>query len=68
MARIRHGHHGFPMVLTSEPPWHVDTSMVDMHYGHISQSAKADSIRKLSPKLKISKPKVKVLKIGKKEA
>jgi len=37
--------------------------MVEKYYGHLSPSAMAESIRKLAPKLKISKPKFKILKI-----
>lgn len=59
---------GVPLAYVAAQLGHADTSMVEKHYGHLSPSALADSIRKLSPKLKISKPKVKVLKIGKSSA
>jgi hypothetical protein len=42
--------------------------MVEKYYGHLSPSALADSIRKLAPVLRISKPKVKTLNISKNKA
>jgi integrase len=59
---------GVPLAYVAAQLGHVDTSMVEKHYGHLSPSALADSIRKLSPKLRISKPKIKQLKIGEKSA
>jgi integrase len=50
---------GVPLAYVAAQLGHVDTSMVEKHYGHLSPSALAESIRKLSPKLRISKPKVK---------
>jgi integrase len=59
---------GVPLAYVAAQLGHVDTSMVEKHYGHLSPNALADSIRKLSPVLKISHPKVKPLKIGQKKA
>ncbi len=59
---------GVPMAFVSDQLGHVGTTMVEKYYGHLSQSAKAASIRKLAPVLKISKHKVMPLKIGKKGA
>lgn len=59
---------GVPLAYVAAQLGHVDTSMVEKHYGHLSQSALADSIRKLAPKLRIAKPKVKELKVGKAKA
>ena len=56
------------MAFVSEQLGHVGTTMIEKYYGHLSQSAMAASIRKLAPVLKISKSKVKPLKIGKKGA
>lgn len=53
---------GVPLAYVAAQLGHVDTSMVEKHYGHLSPSALAESIRKLSPKLRISKPKVKELR------
>ncbi len=59
---------GVPLAYVAAQLGHTDTTMVEKYYGHLCPSALADSIRKLAPVLKISKPKVKVLKIGKKSA
>ena len=57
---------GVPLAYVAAQLGHTDTTMVEKYYGHLSPSALADSIRKLAPVLRISKPKVKVLTIGKK--
>jgi integrase len=44
---------------------HIDTTMVEKYYGHFGPNVVAEAIRKQAPKLKISKPKVKPLEIGK---
>ncbi len=54
---------GVSMMHVADQLGHVGVTMVEKYYGHISRGAKARSIRELSPKRKISKPKVKVLKI-----
>jgi len=59
---------GVPLAFVAKQLGHVDTKMVEKYYGHLCPSALADSIRKLSPKLKISKPKVQPLKVGNKRA
>jgi integrase len=59
---------GVPMAHVTAQMSHADTTMVEKYYGHLCPSALADSVRKLAPELKISKPKVEVLKIGKKRA
>ena len=59
---------GVPLAYVAAQLGHADTSMVEKHYGHLSPSAMANSIRMLAPKLKISKPKIKPLKIEKKKA
>jgi integrase len=55
---------GVPLAYVAAQLGHADTSMVEKHYGHLSPSALADSIRRLAPALKISKPKVQPLKVG----
>ncbi len=55
---------GVPLAYVAAQLGHRDTTMVEKYYGHLSPSALADSIRKLAPVLKISKPRVKVLKVG----
>ncbi len=59
---------GVPLAYVAAQLGHTDTTMVEKYYGHLSPSALADSIRKLAPVLKISKPKVQPLKIGEKGA
>jgi len=54
---------GVPLAFVADQLGHSDTSMVEKHYGHLSPKAKTAAIRKLAPKLNISSPKVKVLKI-----
>lgn len=54
---------GVPLAFVAEQLGHVDTSMVEKHYGHLSPKAKTDAIRKLAPVLRISAPKVKPLRI-----
>ena len=56
---------GVPLAYVAAQLGHTDTTMVEKYYGHLSPSALADSIRKLAPVLKISKPKVKPLNVGK---
>lgn len=56
---------GIPLAFVAEQLGHVDTSMVEKHYGHLCPNAKADAIRKLSPVLDIARPsKVETLKLG----
>jgi integrase len=59
---------GVPLAYVAAQLGHTDTTMVEKFYGHLCPSALADSIRKLAPVLKISKPKVSPLKIGKKKS
>jgi integrase len=59
---------GVPLAYVAAQLGHADTTMVEKFYGHLCPSALADSIRKLAPVLKISKPKVSPLKIGKKKS
>lgn len=55
---------GVALAYIADQLGHVDTAMVEKHYAHLSESAKAASIRKLAPKLGLGKPtKVKALKI-----
>jgi hypothetical protein len=56
------------MAFVSDQLGRVGTTKVEKYYGHLSESAMTASIRKLAPVLKISKPTVKPLKIGKKRA
>ncbi|WP_243317640.1 tyrosine-type recombinase/integrase [Geothrix paludis] len=44
---------GIPLAYVAEVLGHVDTRMVEKHYGHLAPSAVKDSIRKLAPKLGI---------------
>lgn len=46
---------GVPLAYVAAQLGHVDTSMVEKYYGHLSQSALAESIRKLAPILNIVK-------------
>ncbi len=56
---------GIPLAYIASQLGHVNTAMVEKHYGHLSPSAMAKSIRKLAPKLGIMKsPKVEALKIS----
>lgn len=59
---------GVPLAYVAAQLGHTDTTMVEKYYGHLSPSAMAESIRKLAPSLKISKPKVASLEISKKKA
>ena len=59
---------GVPLAYVAAQLGHADTSMVEKYYGHLCPSALAESIRRLAPVLKISKPKVKTLKVAKKKA
>jgi len=59
---------GVPLAYVAAQLGHTDTTMVEKYYGHLSPSALAESIRKLAPSLKISKPKLEPLKITKKKA
>jgi integrase len=59
---------GVPLAYVAAQLGHTDTTMVEKYYGHLSPSALADSIRKLAPVLRISKPKVKTLNISKNKA
>jgi integrase len=54
---------GVPLAFVAAQLGHVDTSMVEKHYGHLCPDAKADAIRKLAPVLAISTPKSRPLKI-----
>lgn len=45
---------GVPLAFVSEQLGHVNTKMVEEHYGHLCPSAKAESIRKLVPALGIA--------------
>ena len=56
---------GDPLALVVTQLGYTDTTMVEKCYGHLSPSALADSIRKLAPMLKISKPKGNVTSDGK---
>lgn len=42
---------GVPLVFVAEQLGHVDTKMVEEHYGHLCPSAKAESIRRLAPQI-----------------
>lgn len=58
---------GVPLAFVAAQLGHVDTSMVEKHYGHLCPNAKAEAIRKLSPILRIAKPpKVAPMKLKKK--
>jgi integrase len=47
---------GVPLVFVAMQLGHRDTSMVELHYGHLCQNAKADAVRKLAPVLGIHQP------------
>lgn len=42
---------GIPLAYIAQQLGHVDTRMVEKHYGHLSPNAVAESIRKLAPNL-----------------
>lgn len=42
---------GVPLAFVAAQLGHVDTRMVELHYGHLAQTAVAESIRTLTPKL-----------------
>jgi len=44
---------GMPLVFVAQQLGHRDTRMVEAHYGHLCQTAKADAVRKLAPTLGI---------------
>lgn len=59
---------GVPLAFVAEQLGHSGTRMVEQHYGHLCPSAKADAIRKLTPKLglaELGEGAVKPLKIKK---
>ena len=56
---------GVPLAFVSAQLGHVDTKMVEKHYGHLCPTAKTEAIRKLAPALGISdESKVAALKIA----
>ena len=69
---LRHTHasglvnNGVPLAFVAAQLGHLDTRMVEKHYGHLAPSAMADAIRALAPKLGIFKEsKVETLTIKK---
>lgn len=44
---------GMPLAFVAQQLGHVDTRMVEEHYGHLCPSALKESVEKLSPKLRI---------------
>ena len=56
---LRHTHasglvnNGVPLAFVASQLGHLDTRMVERHYGHLAPSAMADAIRALAPKLGI---------------
>ena len=51
---------GVPLANVAAQLGHADTRMVERYYGHLSQSAHAEFIRKMAPVLDLSKPGKKV--------
>jgi len=47
---------GVPLIFVAQQLGHRDTSMVEMHYGHLCPTAKAEAVRKLAPVLGIFRP------------
>jgi integrase len=47
---------GVPLAFIAQQLGHAGTRMVEQHYGHLAQSAMAEAIRKLAPKLGIHTP------------
>ena len=41
---------GMPLMVVARNLGHVDTHMVEMHYGHMSPSYVADAVRKSAPR------------------
>ena len=54
---------GVPLVFVAQQLGHRDTQMVEKHYGHLCQSAKADAVKKLAPMLGIHTPDRKVMNL-----
>jgi integrase len=54
---------GVPLAYVAAQLGHVNTNMVEKHYGHLCPNALALSIRRLSPALQISEARVEPLKI-----
>lgn len=52
-----------PLVFVAEQLGHVNTEMVELHYGHLCPSAKRDSIRSLAPSLGIEPENIQPLEI-----
>jgi integrase len=48
---------GVPLAFVAAQLGHVDTRMVELHYGHLANSAVAESIRRLTPTLGLDKKK-----------
>lgn len=59
---------GVPQVFVAKQLGHVDTRMVEKHYGHLCQTALTDAIRKLTPARGFDIPNVATLKPKKKRA
>ncbi len=56
---------GVPLQVVAQNLGHADTRMVEKHYGHLTSSYVADTIRTAAPEMGIgSAGKVAVLKLG----
>jgi hypothetical protein len=47
---------GAPLMVVAKNLGHVDTKMVEKHYGHLSPSFVADAIRAAAPRFDIKEP------------
>jgi len=53
---------GAPLMVVAQALGHVDTRMVEKHYGHLSPSYAADAIRKAAPRFGIKPGNVRPLR------
>ncbi|MGH9552062.1 MAG: tyrosine-type recombinase/integrase, partial [Terriglobales bacterium] len=53
---------GMPLMIVARNLGHVDTTMVERHYGHLAQSYVADAIRKHAPRFGSEQSNVKALR------
>jgi integrase len=53
---------GLPLMVVAKNLGHVDTHMVEMHYGHLAPSYIAEAIRKHAPRFRSIKSNVKAIR------
>jgi integrase len=57
---------GMPLMVLAKNLGHVDTKMVEQHYGHLSQTYVADEIRRTAPRFGFERSNVEPIPVGKK--